>query len=554
MLTRNRRRLLGADLPQEEPPLPENEVSENIGKNSLRQLPPKKYTVDEDSENIKFDDKYFDAIMKDNADLDDAKDYHPDNLEPEELRKLTQTDKERVEKAQEEIKALSGGLPDKARILLLPLPAITKDQILKKLEIANSDDSSDSSIKARGWISELLRIPFGKYSTLPVSYKSPDAEHLKHINQHYVDILKTRALEKPEDVRQLAVSRYVDSLVDKEMPSVTSDERPKKQRRTKKEKTAYKKRQEYKKLVEDTVQSALKASETGQEAIDKYLQQCREKMDACIYGQRKIKEAGLDFISKRIRNPEGRGKILVLEGLPGVGKTRFGRHIASALGKQFGFISLGGANDACFLDGSQDVWNGATYGAIVRILIQTQTMDPVIMLDELDKVSGTERGVEVINVLNSITDVSQNKEFSDKYFWGIPFDLSKVTFIGTVNDRNRIPPILRDRLDIRVYDHYNFLDKVEIVRRHILPEILQDIGINPYEIIFPDETIKFLISETPPGEGCRQIARNCEAVLEKVNRLIMTSSATQLPVHVNNAMVGKYLPQQASQAFMSYIH
>jgi ATP-dependent Lon protease len=289
--------------------------------------------------------------------------------------------------------------------------------------------------------------------------------------------------------------------------------------------------------------------------IQDYLTKCRKEMDVYIYGQDEIKEVGIDFISKKIRNPRGSGKILVLEGPPGVGKTTFGRHIAKALGKEFGFISLGGATNGCFLDGSQEVWDGSTYGMIVNILMRTMTMDPVIFLDELDKVSGTEHGAEIINVLTAITDPSQNQEFYDKYFWGIPIDISNVTFMFSVNDRTRIPPILRDRLDIRLYKNYSISDRVAISLRHLMPEIIRDMNMkqceascdntkefNTPELSITNDVIKNLILTRGHDErGLRQLKRNLECLVEKINRMILTNSSIELPINITKEFVYKHI-------------
>jgi hypothetical protein len=171
------------------------------------------------------------------------------------------------------------------------------------------------------------------------------------------------------------------------------------------------------------------------EKIREYLQKVRKDLDADIYGHSNTKEQLIKILAHTIANPEEGGNVFALQGPPGVGKTALIQDgISKALGRPFTFISLGGATDACFLEGHDYTYEGSNHGRIVDLLHQAKCMNPIIYFDELDKVSDTAKGEEIINILMHITDSTQNSHFNDKYFGGIDFDLSKAIIIFSFND------------------------------------------------------------------------------------------------------------------------
>ena len=183
--------------------------------------------------------------------------------------------------------------------------------------------------------------------------------------------------------------------------------------------------------------------------IKKYLEDVRVKLNDGIYGHEMTKEQLVKIVAQTITNPEEGGNIFALQGPPGVGKTALiNDGIAKALDRPFSFISLGGATDSSFLEGHDYTYEGSSCGRIIDILIQTKCMNPIIYFDELDKVSDTPKGEEIINILMHITDATQNSHFNDKYFGNIDLDLSKVIMIFSFNDINKVSRILRDRMKI----------------------------------------------------------------------------------------------------------
>ena len=157
-------------------------------------------------------------------------------------------------------------------------------------------------------------------------------------------------------------------------------------------------------------------------------------MDGAIFGHDDAKKKILQIVAQSIVNPSGAGNVIAIQGPPGNGKTSLVKEgICKALGRPFAFIPLGGATDACFLEGHDYTYEGSNWGKIVDVLVNSKCMNPVIYFDELDKVSQTAKGEEITNILMHITDATQNNHFNDKYFSGIDFDLSKALFIFSFN-------------------------------------------------------------------------------------------------------------------------
>ena len=224
----------------------------------------------------------------------------------------------------------------------------------------------------------------------------------------------------------------------------------------------------------------------------------------------------LQVIGKWIRNPLAQGNVLALQGPMGNGKTTLVKEgIAKAINRPFAFIALGGALLAFLMVGilMKDHW-----GRIVDILIESKCMNPIIYFDELDKVSETYKGEEIINLLTHLTDPSQNSLFQDNYFPGIHLDLSKALFIFSFNDESKINRILKDRMYVINTKGFKPEDKISICREYILPELLDTYIFDRNEIIFPDESIKEIIEKyTLQEEGVRNLKRCLETIISKIN-------------------------------------
>jgi len=249
-----------------------------------------------------------------------------------------------------------------------------------------------------------------------------------------------------------------------------------------------------------------------------FLGKIKSNMDKHIYGQDGAKNTIIEIIAKKINNPDGKGNVIALAGPPGVGKTSLIRDgLAKAYGVPFNFISLGGARHTSLLKGSDFSFVGSTWGRIVGILMKSGCMDPVIFFDELDKISISDEGQDVISCLVHLTDPSQNIEWEDTYFAGIPFDLSKVTFIFSLNDKGMIPEPLLDRITVVNMNGFSENEKIKIARNYCIPRLCLDIGFNQKEIIISDDTLHILVKKYCLEPGVRKLEQCISSILMKFN-------------------------------------
>lgn len=264
-----------------------------------------------------------------------------------------------------------------------------------------------------------------------------------------------------------------------------------------------------------------------------FLHNLQNNLDKCIYGQDDAKESLLQIITQVITNPSSNGSIIALKGPPGVGKTSLIKNgLAKSLQLPFSFISLSGINDVSYFDGFSFTYEGSKYGKIIEILIKTQCMNPIIFMDELDKISNTDKGDDISNLLIHLTDFTQNDHYEDKYFSGIPLDLSKCIFIFSLNDENLINPILRNRLNIVNLKSFDLKEKIKITKNFIIPEFKNNIGINN-EINFDNEVIEYIINNfTEKEPGVRNLRRTIEDILRKIN-LLKFSKKLKLNFNIN---------------------
>ena len=250
-----------------------------------------------------------------------------------------------------------------------------------------------------------------------------------------------------------------------------------------------------------------------------FLYKTYSTLDKAIYGHKEAKMHILQVIGKWIKNPISQGNVLALQGPMGNGKTTLVKEgIAKAINRPFAFIALGGASDSAFFDGHAYTYEGSHWGRIIDILIESKCMNPIIYFDELDKVSETFKGEEIIHLLTHLTDPSQNTLFQDNYFPGVHIDLSKSLFIFSFNDETKVDRILKDRMYVINTKGFKPEDKVEICNNYILPELLETFMFNKEDITFDKEAIEFIIDVyTEKEEGVRNLKRCLETIISKVN-------------------------------------
>ena len=266
------------------------------------------------------------------------------------------------------------------------------------------------------------------------------------------------------------------------------------------------------------------SSNNTKDEIKNYLEESKEILDSAVYGHEETKENIIQLIAQWISNPESSGNVIGIQGPMGNGKTTLVKNgIAKAIKRPFEFISLGGSSDSAYLNGHSYTYEGATWGQIVNVLINSKCMNPVFYFDELDKVSNTPKGEEITNLLIHITDSTQNNKFQDRYFSGIDIDLSKAVFIFSYNEVDKINPILLDRLIQIKTSGFEVKDKINIFKQFLYKNISNNLGIKQ-EIKFSDEIIKMMIEKYTQETGVRNLNKIIYAILSKINLSILIQS------------------------------
>jgi ATP-dependent Lon protease len=356
-----------------------------------------------------------------------------------------------------------GEVPNKFKVLKMPIPDYTKSIIIKKLNSLAEMTDNGESYKLKSWMDAFFRIPFGTYIPLPVS------------------------------------------IMD------------------------------------------------GQEKCTDFMIKARTEMDKTIYGMNPAKIQIMQIIAQLIVNPSSVGNVIALAGPPGVGKTSFARNaIAQVLKRPFEFFSLGGASDISSFVGHSYTYEGSIWGRIADALMRTKVMNPVIYFDELDKVSGTPHGEEIISMMIHMTDRSQNTQFHDRYFSGIDFDLSQCIFVFSFNDIEKVHPILRDRMTVINCSGYSEADKKVILKDYIWNQLLKTLMFDSEQLVLKDDAISYLISEYSKDEkGVRTLIRTVETMMTRLNMLRVASHPSmkdykfymdfQLPMTLNETIVKKLL-------------
>ncbi len=267
----------------------------------------------------------------------------------------------------------------------------------------------------------------------------------------------------------------------------------------------------------------------GLDRCSEYIKFAKSQLDKCAYGLNDAKMQIMQMVGQWMSNPGSMGTAIAIHGPPGTSKTNLVKEgISKILGRDFAFIALGGCGDSSFLEGHSYTYEGSTWGKIVQILIESKSMNPVIYFDELDKVSDTARGQEIIGILTHLTDTTQNSQFHDKYFSEIDLDLSKCLFIFSYNDENLVNPILKDRMYKIATKGYDVKEKIIIARDYMLPKIREQVGFKDDEVLISDDVLTHIINNQAKGEeGVRNLKRTLEIIHTKLNlyRLVKAEDA-----------------------------
>ena len=268
----------------------------------------------------------------------------------------------------------------------------------------------------------------------------------------------------------------------------------------------------------------------------------REVMERDHYGIKKVKERIIEYLAVRKRQAEKgvqvKAQVLCLVGPPGTGKTSICRSIAEALGRPYRRVALGGLHDEAEIRGHRRTYVGAMPGRIMQEIIKAGTPNPVFVLDEIDKVQGSNIHGDPSSALLEVLDPEQNCHFHDN-FVNIDYDLSKVFFVATANNAAAIPPPLLDRMEVIDFSGYMLEEKLEIAKRHLLPKIMHDNVVDRRTMRFPEEVVKMVINDYTREGGVRQLEKQLSKVVR--HRVVQLESGEKCQAAVSEAEVRKVL-------------
>ena len=305
----------------------------------------------------------------------------------------------------------------------------------------------------------------------------------------------------------------------------------------------------------------------GPDKCREFMESSTKILDDAVFGMNDAKMQIMQMIGTWISNPTAIGSAIAIKGPPGTGKTTLVKEgISKVLQRPFSFIALGGSTDSSFLEGHGYTYEGSTWGKIVSILMECKCMNPVIYFDELDKVSETPKGEEIIGILTHLIDTSQNTEYRDKYFSEVKFDLSKCLFIFSYNDETKINPILRDRMYKIETKGYDAKEKSTIAKIHLLPSIRKQIKFTEEELVISDEVISYIVQNfTGEEKGVRNLKRCLEIIFTKMNLYRFTDTTTdffkkgmlekvEFPYTLTNRDVDKLVSKKEMNTYLATMY
>jgi ATP-dependent Lon protease len=259
-------------------------------------------------------------------------------------------------------------------------------------------------------------------------------------------------------------------------------------------------------------------------SVEEVFDNAKTILNSVCYGMDNVKEELIDILALQLSNPLSHSRVIGLKGPPGVGKTSIiKKGLSMVLNRGFVNINMGGLYDSSYLIGHDYSYISSKPGIIINGLISTGTMNPIYFFDEVDKVSNTDKGKELINVLIHLTDPLQNTEFTDRYFQGVKFDLSRALFVFCFNNEELIDPILLDRMHIININTPSIDEKVVIGKKYLLKEIIDNINISNIDI--EENALKFLIKNyIKDDSGLRGLRKSLESIVFKINTAKYTST------------------------------
>ena len=466
-------------------------------------------------------------------------------------------------------------IPLEQQICLLKVSDSVKEKAMQKLkEIKSKTD--DSGSKARQYLDGLLKIPFNIYRKEPILQVMNDIKteynqlltslnkplHNNCTNLEILSFLKLLKKELNHDIDYNKIVQNIQSMSVSELKNLTNkineylqtnglelnhalklSNAPKKQKAQlitdflldNKECLSYL-------FPQDVSNSNLLVSTTEIESkykeINSYMNGVKNILDNSVHGHEKAKKQ-IEMIIGQWINGTQDGYCFGFEGPAGVGKTTLAkRGLANCLtdengvSRPFSMIQIGGDSDGSSLRGHNYTYVGSTWGSIVQILIDKKCMNPIIFIDEIDKISKTEHGKEIIGILTHMLDPAQNDCFQDKYFSGIDLDLSKALFILSYNDVEAIDKIMLDRIHRIKFNGLTLDEKIVISNKHLLPEIFEKMGLQNM-LYFSDEVIKYIINEYTLESGVRKLKEVLFEIIGEINLSILKNMDLEYEIPIN---------------------
>lgn len=261
--------------------------------------------------------------------------------------------------------------------------------------------------------------------------------------------------------------------------------------------------------------------------INEFFTNIRQKLDNVIYGLDETKDEILEFLAKKITNPESKGHILALHGFQGTGKTKILHTLAEALDLPFNQINFGGINDGSILTGHSETYVGSKPGKIVEMLTKSRCMNPIFYLDEIDKIAD-HKNKEINGILTHLLDEEQNDKFQDNYLSNINIDLSKVFFVISFNDITKVNPIVLDRMRVIKIKSPSMEDKLIIAQDKLIPQIKSQFRNNSLPELPKDIVHYILYNKVQQEEGVRQLKKTLEKVFNKLNYKVLLGEHIEL--------------------------
>ena len=274
--------------------------------------------------------------------------------------------------------------------------------------------------------------------------------------------------------------------------------------------------------------------------INDYFKNVKKILDKHVHGLDNVKQEIIEFIAKKISNPNAKGQVLALVGVPGVAKTCLLRSLGEALDLPFQQINFGGLSDVGILTGHSETYVGSKAGKIVEALQKADTMNLILYLDEIDKISSS-KSKEINGVLTHLLDEQQNSHFQDTYLSNVDIDLSKAFFVVSFNDISKVSSIVTDRMKIINIDTPSVDDKIQIANLKLIPEIIKELNFHDnFKFNFDrDLMYSFVKKHSEENEGVRQVKKKLENIFNKINYLHLTDEIDNSPLIIDDTICEK---------------